>query len=99
MRQEAALLGYRPNFTIYDEDDSTRLIKHCLEDLRLDFKRFPPQGALPTSSLTPRTSWWMWMISPRTPAEPPRWLGAQVSAGDTDGLRRRLLPTTMERRG
>jgi DNA helicase-2/ATP-dependent DNA helicase PcrA len=44
MRQEATLLGYRPNFTIYDEDDSTRLIKHCLEDLRLDLKRFPPRA-------------------------------------------------------
>jgi DNA helicase-2/ATP-dependent DNA helicase PcrA len=44
LRQDAALLGYRTNFTIYDEDDSTRLIKHCLEDLRLDIKRFPPRG-------------------------------------------------------
>ncbi|OFW61043.1 MAG: hypothetical protein A2133_04580 [Actinobacteria bacterium RBG_16_64_13] len=44
LRQDASLLGYRRNFTIYDEDDSTRLIKHCLEDLRLDVKRFPPRG-------------------------------------------------------
>jgi DNA helicase-2/ATP-dependent DNA helicase PcrA len=44
LRQDAPLLGYRTNFTIYDEDDSTRLIKHCLEDLRLDTKRFPPRG-------------------------------------------------------
>ncbi len=44
LRQDAPLLGYRPSFTIYDEDDSTRLIKHCLEDLRLDIKRFPPKG-------------------------------------------------------
>ncbi len=44
LRQDAPLLGYRTNFTIYDEDDSTRLIKHCLEDLRLDIKRFPPRG-------------------------------------------------------
>jgi DNA helicase-2/ATP-dependent DNA helicase PcrA len=44
LRQDAALLGYRPNFTIYDDDDSTRLIKHCLEDLRLDLKRFPPRA-------------------------------------------------------
>jgi len=29
LRQDAPLLGYRTNFTIYDEDDSTRLIKHC----------------------------------------------------------------------
>jgi DNA helicase-2/ATP-dependent DNA helicase PcrA len=44
LRLDAPLLGYRSNFTIYDEDDSTRLIKHCLEDLRLDTKRFPPKG-------------------------------------------------------
>jgi DNA helicase-2/ATP-dependent DNA helicase PcrA len=44
LRQDASLLGYRSNFTVYDEDDSTRLIKHCLEDLRLDTKRFPPRG-------------------------------------------------------
>ncbi len=44
LRHDAPLLGYRPNFTIYDEDDSTRLIKHCLEDLGLDHKRFPPRG-------------------------------------------------------
>ena len=46
LRQDAPLLGYRPNFTIYDEDDSARLIKHCLEDLRLDSKRFPPRALL-----------------------------------------------------
>jgi DNA helicase-2/ATP-dependent DNA helicase PcrA len=44
LRQDAPLLGYRPNFTIYDEDDSTRLIKHCLGDLRMDLKRFPPRA-------------------------------------------------------
>jgi len=44
LRQDAALLGYRSNFTIYDEDDSVRLIKHCLEDLRLDVKRYPPKA-------------------------------------------------------
>ena len=44
LRQDAPLLGYRSNFTIYDEDDSTRLVKHCLEELRLDAKRFPPKG-------------------------------------------------------
>jgi len=43
LRHDAALLGYQPNFTIYDEDDSLRLIKHCLEDLRLDSKRFAPR--------------------------------------------------------
>jgi DNA helicase II / ATP-dependent DNA helicase PcrA len=44
LRQDASLLGYRSNFTIYDEDDSTRLLRHCLEDLRLDVKRYPPKA-------------------------------------------------------
>jgi DNA helicase-2/ATP-dependent DNA helicase PcrA len=44
LRHDAPKLGYRANFTIYDQDDSTRLIKHCLEDLKLDTKRFPPRG-------------------------------------------------------
>lgn len=44
LRQDASLLGYRSNFTIYDEDDSLRLIKHCLEDLRIDVKRYPPRA-------------------------------------------------------
>jgi DNA helicase-2/ATP-dependent DNA helicase PcrA len=44
MRQDAPLLGYKTNFTIYDEDDSTRLIRHCLEDLRLDPKRYVPKA-------------------------------------------------------
>lgn len=44
LRQDAAMLGYRSNFTIYDEDDSARLIKHCLEDLRFDLKRYPPKA-------------------------------------------------------
>ncbi len=44
LRQDASLLGYRTNFTIYDEDDSVRLLRHCVEDLRLDPKRFAPKA-------------------------------------------------------
>lgn len=44
LRQDAPLLGYKTNFTIYDEDDSTRLIRHCVEDLRLDPKRYVPKA-------------------------------------------------------
>jgi DNA helicase II / ATP-dependent DNA helicase PcrA len=44
LRQDAPLLGYKTNFTIYDEDDSARLIRHCLEDLRLDPKRYSPKA-------------------------------------------------------
>ncbi|MGI5940111.1 MAG: ATP-dependent helicase [Thermoleophilia bacterium] len=44
LRQDAGLLGYRSSFTIYDEDDSARLIKRCLEDFRVDVKRYPPRA-------------------------------------------------------
>ncbi len=44
LRQDASLLGYRTSFSIYDEDDSVRLVRHCMEDLRLDIKRYPPRA-------------------------------------------------------
>jgi DNA helicase-2/ATP-dependent DNA helicase PcrA len=44
LRREGQLLGYRPGFSIYDQQDQVRLVKHCLEDLTYDPKRFPPQG-------------------------------------------------------
>jgi DNA helicase II / ATP-dependent DNA helicase PcrA len=44
LRREGQLLGYRTGFSIYDQQDQVRLVKHCLEDLSYDPKRFPPQG-------------------------------------------------------
>jgi DNA helicase-2/ATP-dependent DNA helicase PcrA len=44
LRREAARLGYRSNFTIYDSADQLRLTKQCLEDLERDPKRFTPRG-------------------------------------------------------
>jgi len=44
LRREAELLGYRSSFSIYDQQDQVRLVKHCLEELNLDCKRFPPQA-------------------------------------------------------
>src|SRR5213082_1776039 len=44
LRREAPRLGYRSNFTIYDQADQVRLVKHCLEDLDRDPKRFTPRG-------------------------------------------------------
>jgi DNA helicase-2/ATP-dependent DNA helicase PcrA len=35
--------GYTRDFSIYDDDDSQRLIKACLKDLRLDEKMLPPR--------------------------------------------------------
>jgi DNA helicase-2/ATP-dependent DNA helicase PcrA len=44
LRREAERLGYRPNFTIYDDQDQVRLVKACLEELGKDPKRFAPRG-------------------------------------------------------
>ncbi len=44
LRREAPRLGYRSNFTIYDQADQVRLVKICLEDLERDPKRFAPRG-------------------------------------------------------
>jgi DNA helicase-2/ATP-dependent DNA helicase PcrA len=44
LRREAPRLGFRTNFTIYDQADQVRLVKQCLEDLERDPKRFAPRG-------------------------------------------------------
>jgi DNA helicase-2/ATP-dependent DNA helicase PcrA len=44
LRREAERLGYRSNFTIYDDQDQVRLVKACLEELGKDPKRFAPRG-------------------------------------------------------
>jgi DNA helicase-2/ATP-dependent DNA helicase PcrA len=44
LRREAPRLGYRSNFTIYDQADQIRLTKACLEELERDPKRFVPRG-------------------------------------------------------
>jgi DNA helicase-2/ATP-dependent DNA helicase PcrA len=44
LRADADRLGYTRNFTIYDEQDSLRLVKQCVEELDIDPKRFAPRG-------------------------------------------------------
>jgi DNA helicase-2/ATP-dependent DNA helicase PcrA len=44
LRREAERLGYRSNFTIYDQADQIRVVKQCLEELERDPKRFTPRG-------------------------------------------------------
>ena len=44
LRAHAERLGYRRAFTIYDEDDSLRLVKRCVDELDLDPKRFTPRA-------------------------------------------------------
>jgi ATP-dependent DNA helicase UvrD/PcrA len=44
LRREVQHLGYRSNFTIYDQADQVRLTKQVLEELEKDPKRFVPRG-------------------------------------------------------
>jgi DNA helicase II / ATP-dependent DNA helicase PcrA len=44
LRADAEKLGYTRGFTIYDEADSLRLVKNCIEELDIDPKRFAPRG-------------------------------------------------------
>ena len=44
LRRDASVLGYKSQFTIYDDLDSRRLVEWCVRDLDMDPKRFPPKG-------------------------------------------------------
>jgi DNA helicase-2/ATP-dependent DNA helicase PcrA len=44
LRAEAKQLGYTSRFSIYDEADSLRLIRRCLDELSIDPKRFAPRA-------------------------------------------------------
>ncbi len=43
-------IGYEKSFTIYDADDSLRLMKKCMKDLDISEKKFPPRSILGTIS-------------------------------------------------
>lgn len=71
LRREATLLGYRPQFTIYDQSDAVRLTDYVRRDLDLDPKRFPPRklqaaiSALKNDLVTPAEA----MAKAMTPPE------------------------------
>jgi DNA helicase-2/ATP-dependent DNA helicase PcrA len=44
LRTHGDKLGFTRSFTIYDEQDSIRLIKRCIDDLDIDPKRFTPRA-------------------------------------------------------
>ena len=46
LRRDIEKLGFSSSFTIYDTDDSLRVIKDCLKDLEMDDKQFPPRSVL-----------------------------------------------------
>ena len=46
LRRDIDKLGFSSSFTIYDTDDSLRVVKDCMKDLNLDDKQFPPRSVL-----------------------------------------------------
>ena len=44
LRRDASRLGYKSNFTIYDQADSVRLVGYIVRDLGLDSKKFAPRA-------------------------------------------------------
>jgi DNA helicase-2/ATP-dependent DNA helicase PcrA len=44
LRRDGARLGYKSNFTIYDQADAVRLTGYVIRDLGLDSKKFPPRS-------------------------------------------------------
>ena len=46
LRRDIEKLGFPSTFTIYDADDSQRVVKEALKELALDDKQFPPRTVL-----------------------------------------------------
>ncbi len=47
VREEAirrGIITYRPDFTVYDDDDQTRLMRQVIKELNLDEKQYPPRA-------------------------------------------------------
>jgi len=46
LRRDVERLGYQKSFTIYDTNDSTKLVKNILKDMEIDEKHFPVKNLL-----------------------------------------------------
>lgn len=44
LRSEARSIGYDPNFTIYDQNDSRQLVKNIIKEMQLDDKAYKPSN-------------------------------------------------------
>ena len=50
LRRDIEKLGFPSSFTIYDTDDSQRVMKDCIKELNFDDKQFPARSVLGTIS-------------------------------------------------
>ena len=46
LRRDAERIGFDKNFTIYDTDDSKRILRDIIKELNLEEKSFPPRSVL-----------------------------------------------------
>lgn len=46
LRQQIEKIGYSRSFTIYDTDDSLKIVKETMKNLEINDKIFPPKGVL-----------------------------------------------------
>lgn len=46
LRREINRLGYSSDFTIYDSDDSQKLLKGCMDSMDISDKNFPPKSVM-----------------------------------------------------
>ena len=51
LRREARHLPFDPSFIIYDDADQLTVMKHCIEELRVDDRKFRPRGVLAEISI------------------------------------------------
>lgn len=51
LRQEAELIGYTRDFTIYDTTDSKSVLKHIIKDMQLDEKQYKTSAVLSRISM------------------------------------------------
>jgi len=75
LRIEGKHLGYPSNFTIYDSDDSKRLIRSILSEKNLDTKVYSPSYVASRISMAKSS-----LVSPRAYADNPEIIAADESA-------------------
>jgi len=46
LRRHASRIGFQPDYTIMDRDDSRTLVSHCIKELNLQSREFPKRDAL-----------------------------------------------------
>ena len=100
LRAHADRLGYTRQFTIYDQADSRRLVKRCLDELGVDPKRFTPGGIQSQISdaknkLRDADGYAARMVGSffeQTVADVFRLLRARAAPDERDGLRRPARP-------